>query len=139
MDAFPVIVAAFLPISELVVAVPVGYAMGLHPAAICVCVILGNCAPIAVIRFCMVPMSRSGPTARLLQRVQHSRWSGYVHRRGDWFVLAATPLTGVWFMTLTTLLAGMTGRRTTAAMIASIAGYTFIYAVAVAHGIRLLT
>jgi uncharacterized membrane protein len=139
MDGLPIILAAFLPISELLGAVPVGYAVGLHPAAICVCVLLGNCAPIVVVRACLAPVRRCGPVARWLARIQHSRCSGYIRRRGDWFVLAATPLTGVWFMTAATLLVGMNGRRTTGAMIASIAAYTAIYAVAVARGIRLWT
>lgn len=134
VQTLAVAVAAFLPTSELFVAVPAGYALGLDAASVYAATVLGNFLPVLLLSVLYDRLSRVRRLERLFARLDSPKARHRVNRYGLWFVLAATPLVGAWAMTVSARLLGMGTRRVCAAAFSSLCAYALVVVMVVFCG-----
>lgn len=128
----------FFPLAEIYVAIPAAMATGLDPASVLFWSVFGNFTPLILIHFFHEQLSRSERIKRWLEKLNSPKFRQKVDRHGVWFVLIATPWTGVWAMGVTAKLLGMDGRKLLWSSLASIVVYGAVLVVMIEMGISLL-
>ncbi|MEM6283093.1 MAG: small multi-drug export protein [Chloroflexota bacterium] len=91
----------FFPLAEIYVAVPYAVALGLDDVSVILWTVLGNFTPALLIIVMYRQMMRIPRVASWLGGLVSEKAKARVDRWGVWFVLLATPLTGIWVMAAT--------------------------------------
>jgi len=131
IKALSVWLTAFLPVSELFVAIPAGFALGLNAPSVWLWTVVGNFMPILLIQLLYEQLMGCRPIGRWLSRLATDKVQARANKYGIWFVLLATPLTGVWAMAITARLLAMEAGRVRLFALLSIC----IYALGVTLGV----
>jgi uncharacterized membrane protein len=129
----------FFPLAEIYIAIPAALATGLDPASVFFWSVFGNFTPLVFIHFFHDQLSRSERIRRWLERLNSPKFRQNMDRHGIWFVLVATPWTGVWAMGVTAKLLGMDGRKLLWSSLASISIYGAVLVVVIEMGLSLFT
>ncbi len=121
-----IIALAALPVIELRGAVPLGLALGVHPAEVYFLAVLGNMLPIPLVYHLLVPVRRwlgaSPAVRRFVDRYLDRllRRSATIAKYGFWglvvFVAVPLPGTGAWTGAIAASLLGMRFRSTAVAL-----------------------
>lgn len=128
----------FFPLAEIYVAVPAAMATGLDPVSVFFWSVFGNFTPLVLIHFFHERLSQIERVNRWLERFNSPKFKAQVDRHSVWFVLIATPWTGVWVMGVTAKLLGMDARKLLWFSLISIALYGAALVVMIEMGISLL-
>jgi uncharacterized membrane protein len=128
----------FFPLAEIYVAIPAAMATGLDPASVFFWSVFGNFTPLLLIHYFHDQLSGSERISRWLEKLNSPKFKEKVDRHGVWFVLVATPWTGVWAMGVTAKLLGMDGRKLLWSSLASIGIYGAVLVVMIEMGLSLL-
>ncbi len=123
----------FFPLAEIYIAVPAGVAAGLDNVSIIFWAVFGNITPILLITGLYDTIRRNDRIAAWLDGLISEKAQARVNQYGIWFVLLATPWTGVWVMSVTAKCLGMESRRYVIAASLSV----LIYAVVTLALVRL--
>lgn len=113
----------FFPLTEIVVAVPAAVATGLDSTSVLFWTIFGNFTPVVLIVALYDTLYRNERIARWFDRLLSEKARMRINRYGIWFVLLATPWTGVWAMSVTVKCLGMDSKRYMVASFVSIVAY----------------
>jgi uncharacterized membrane protein len=125
----------FFPLAEIYVAIPAAMAMGLDPVSVFFWSVFGNFTPLLLIHFFYEQMARSEWLQRWLNRFISPKFKQKVDSHGTWFVLVATPWTGVWVMGVTAKLLGMDTRKLLWTSLVSITIYGIVLVALIQSGI----
>jgi uncharacterized membrane protein len=129
----------FFPLAEIYIAVPAALATGLDPASVFFWSVFGNFTPLLLIHYFHDQLRKIERINRWLERLYSPKFKQNVDRHGIWFVLIATPWTGVWVMGVTAKVLGMDGRKLLWSSLVSIAVYGAVLVFAIEAGISLLS
>lgn len=88
----------FFPLAEIYIAVPSAVALGLDDVSVILWTVLGNFTPALLINFLYQQIMRIPRVASWLKRLISEKVQAQINRFGMWFVLLATPWTGIWAM-----------------------------------------
>lgn len=88
----------FFPLAEIYIAVPSAVALGLDDLSVILWTVLGNFTPALLINFLYQQIMRIPRVASWLKRLISDKVQAQINRFGMWFVLLATPWTGIWAM-----------------------------------------
>ncbi|HRL13069.1 MAG TPA: small multi-drug export protein [Aggregatilineales bacterium] len=88
----------FFPLAEIYIAVPSAVALGLDDVSVILWTVLGNFTPALLINFLYQQIMRIPRVASWLKRLISDKVQAQINRFGMWFVLLATPWTGIWAM-----------------------------------------
>jgi uncharacterized membrane protein len=127
----------FFPLAEIYIAIPVAMATGLDPASVFFWSVFGNFTPLVCIHFFHNQLIRAERINRWLARLNSPKFKQNMDRHGIWFVLVATPWTGVWAMGVTAKLLGMDGRKLLWSSLASIVIYGAVLVMMIEMGLSL--
>ncbi|GIK28896.1 MAG: small multi-drug export protein [Chloroflexi bacterium] len=127
----------FFPLAEIYVAVPLAMASGLDAVSAFFWSVLGNATPILLVHFAYDRAMRSDRLKSWMHRLVSDRATARFNRWGLWFVLIATPWTGVWVMAATSKVLRLEPRRFIPAALVSITVYAAIIAFALHSGAAL--
>lgn len=129
----------FAPQLEVYLAVPAGVAMGLDYVSAVVWSVLGNftAVPTTIIFFDQI--RRFAPLRRLIDRRYSEKNQQRLNRYGPWFVLAATPLVGIWVVAVMARVANMNPRTLLISSFLSVSLYATVVAVLLYFGIELFS
>ncbi|MFW5691421.1 MAG: small multi-drug export protein [Chloroflexota bacterium] len=125
----------FVPVAEIIIAVPGAMALELSLASAIIWPILGNLTPIILIDIFYDQMMRWPWLSRWLDRLATPSSRARMDRWGVWAVLLLTPWMGVWVTAMTAQLLGMDRRRLLLAAGVSIGVYAVITALAFSAGV----
>lgn len=140
MSKFMIVWAvAFLPVSELFIAIPTGFALGLDSTSILVSTITGNILPILLIHFGFQQMMRIESVQRWLMRLATPKVQGLATRYGLWLILVGTPLVGVWAIGITAELTAINRRNVFLTALVSICIYSLGVTFAAVYGVEAIS
>jgi uncharacterized membrane protein len=125
----------FFPLAEIYVAIPAAMAMGLDPVSVFFWCVFGNFTPLLLIHFFYEQMARNERLQHWLNRLSSPKFKQKVDSHGTWFVLIATPWTGVWVMGMTAKLLGMDTRKLLWTSLVSITIYGIVLVALIQSGI----
>lgn len=125
----------FFPLAEIYVAVPYAVALGLDNVSVLVWTVFGNFTPALLIVVLYQQMLRIPRIAKWLDRLISEKAQARVNRWGIWFVLLATPFTGIWAMAVAAKIIKLDTRRFLVAAFVSILVYAVILLVLLRLGI----
>jgi len=91
----------FFPLAEIYVAVPYAIALDLDNVSVIVWTVFGNFTPALLISFLYQQLVRIPRIAKWMESLVSEKAQQRIDRWGIWFVLLATPLTGIWIMSVT--------------------------------------
>jgi uncharacterized membrane protein len=129
----------FFPLAEIYVAIPAALAMGLDPVSVFFWCVFGNFTPLLLIHLFYEQMIRNERLQRWLNRFTSPKFKEKVDSHGTWFVLVATPWTGVWVMGVTAKLLGMDTRKLLWTSLVSITVYGVVLVALIQSGIAFLS
>lgn len=124
--------AGFFPLAEIYVAIPLAMAMGLDDASVFFWTVFGNITPILLISFLYDYLVRVPRIRQWLERLVSERFANTVNRYGIGVVLLITPWVGVWVVSVTARVLGMSQTR----LIATASTSVVIYAIALTFLLR---
>lgn len=116
----------FFPLAEIYVAVPAALAAGLDNVSALFWTISGNITPIILIHYGFEALMRHDRVRGWLSRLVSDRAKARFDRWGVWFILLATPWTGVWAMGVTAKMMRIEPRRFIVAAAASVTIYAAV-------------
>ena len=129
----------FFPLAEIYVAIPAALATGLDPASVVFWSVFGNFTPLLLIHFFYERMMQNERIRGWLQRLYSPKFKENVDKHGVWFVLLATPWTGVWAMGVTAKLLGMNVRTLLWSSFASILVYGIVLVWMIQAGVSIVS
>lgn len=125
----------FFPLAEIYIAVPSAVALGLDDVSVILWTVLGNFTPALLINFLYQQIMRIPRVASWLKRLISDKVQAQINRFGMWFVLLATPWTGIWAMAVAAkILRIRTGQFLLAAFV-SILVYAVVILVLIRAGV----
>lgn len=125
----------FFPLAEIYIAVPSAVALGLDDVSVILWTVLGNFTPALFINFLYQQIMRIPRVASWLKRLISEKVQAQINRFGMWFVLLATPWTGIWAMAVAAkILRIRTGQFLLAAFV-SILVYAVVILVLIRAGV----
>ncbi|MBI4233201.1 MAG: small multi-drug export protein [Chloroflexi bacterium] len=133
-----VFVLAASPVGEVLIAVPAGIAMGLHPLSVLVVAVVGNYLPVVAVYLSFAVAERNPRVAGVLRRLARPKVLRVVERYGLLTVLVGTPWLGVYATATSMLLLGMGRGKLLLGTLASIAGYGVVAMLLARLGLALL-
>lgn len=122
----------FFPLTEIYFAVPAGLATGLDDLSVIFWAVFGNVLPIILIHYGHDSFIRPSRFGQWLERNVSDGVKAKISKYGIFFVLVITPWIGVWLMSVTAKLMGMSFKRFAPAAFISI----MIYAIFIIWMIR---
>ncbi len=131
--------AGFFPLLEIVAAVPLALAAGLDTLSAVFWTVFGNFTPILLIDLFYVQMRRYERAKRWLDGLVSEKAQARINRYGVWFILAATPIIGVWAMGVAGKLLRVERSKLFTATFASILVYALVLALLIQWGASALT
>ena len=123
----------FFPLAEIYVAVPAALASGLDNVSAIFWTVIGNFTPVLLIHFGFEALMRIDRIRNWMTKLVSDNAKARFDKWGIYFILLATPWTGVWAIGVTAKALRIEPRRFMAAAFASI----FIYAVVLVVLLRL--
>ena len=88
----------FFPAFEIYVAVPAGIALGLDSFSVLFFSVFGNFTPVLFIEYGHRWLMRFEWMRARMNKPVSEKLERYVNKYGIWYILLATPWTGVWLM-----------------------------------------
>lgn len=129
----------FFPAFEIYGAVPVSYLLGLGMISSVVWAVYGNLVPIWVIHYGYEYLNKHPRIGKWLRRLSSEKIQARMNRYGVWAVLILTPWVGVWAMTITARILGMTIERLFIFATISIVSYAVVIALTMDVGAKVIT
>jgi uncharacterized membrane protein len=126
--AFSIWFMGFFPLSEIVVAVPAGMALGLSGLSVVVWSVFGNFLPIVLIHYGYENLKQIEWINGWLEWLASEKAKERMDRYGMWGILVLTPWIGVWAMAATAKAFGMSGHRLMIMALISIVTYAVVIA-----------
>lgn len=131
-QAFSAWFVGFFPLAEIYVAIPAAIALGLDDFSVIFWGVLGNFTPALLVNFLYEQLIRIERVNKWMRRMISEQAEERINRWGFWFVLLATPWTGIWIMAVTAKALKMERSRFLIAAFISI----LVYAIAILLTIR---
>ena len=128
----------FLPLFEIYVAIPVGLAAGLDPVSATFWSALGNIVPLYLVDLGYERLRRIERVDHYLSKLRRERVERILDRWGVVAVFVATPLLGVWRMSLAAKGLGMSTRPFLIASTISVSAYAVIITLSILLGLDLI-
>lgn len=129
----------FFPLFEIYVAVPLAVGMGLDFVSAVFWSVTGNFTPVLLVHFGYDALMRIPRVNAWLGRLTSERLQRWLNRYGTWALLVVTPWTGVWVMTATVRVLGMSPARVLTFSFVSIAVYAIGIAALLYAGVDLFS
>lgn len=129
----------FFPLFEIYVAVPAGMATGIGAVSVLLWAIAGNFAPILLIHFAYDRLLGMGRFGRWLQGLASEKMQARLNRWGPLFVFLATPITGVWVMSVTAKVLRMNSQKFLLYSFLSITAYGLILIALIQFGVSVVS
>ncbi|QDZ39636.1 small multi-drug export protein [Euhalothece natronophila Z-M001] len=128
----------FFPYFEIYLAIPIAIAMGLDYISAVFWSAFGNFTAVPLIIFFYQQLMRIGWLNRWLHKIEKrslNKFGRSLNRYGPWFVLAMTPIVGVWVVAVIARAVGMNSRVIIFSTLGSIILYAIVIAQLVALGV----
>ena len=129
----------FLPLFEIYIAIPVGFAAGLDPVSATLWSALGNILPLYLVDLGYERLRQHERIDHWLSKLRRERVERALSRYGWIAVFAATPLLGVWTMALAAKALGMATRPFLLASTLSVCVYAVLLTASIIAGLELVT
>lgn len=129
----------FAPQFEVYIAVPAGIALGMDYVSAVAWAVFGNFTAVPVTLLFFGQIRRIQWLNRLVERRYTEEQQQRLNRYGAWFVVAATPLVGVWVVAVMARIAGMSPATLLISSFASVVFYGIVVALMLWGGISFFT
>ena len=124
----------FVPVSEIIIAVPAGIALGLGYVSVVIWAVFGNFLPVLLISYGYEHLQKIERVRGWLAYITSEKAKQWINQYGSWAIIIVTPWVGVWAMTVVAKTLGMSSQRLIAAAFASITLYAVGISLLIAMG-----